>query len=170
MSKNPPEVVVTPKMAVKPEVIELGEKLRKHLKVDGKGFKEVEKTAYFEAGEASGVTEEYELKRSKFRTNFIPAAALVAGEEAQPIFKKHPDVESVAVTFPTVGKDSITVEVRREQQVPNNNAKEGEPKTRTSYGGVTVKLHEQAAKGDVGQLKHVKASLAEQYQSAFGKA
>lgn len=148
---------------IKQEVLDLAAKLKAGISIAKDGNVTVAE-GLFEQNLPEGVTMEV-LKEAQAHTNtFIAAAASVLGNEAIGVMKKNAELQSVSMSIPTVGKDSIDMVFKRESQVPSA---AGEGTTNTKYGVLSTKFSMYGT-GSRGQLLKVKQDLSEKASAAFG--
>lgn len=165
MSKNPPPVTVKPEL--KPVVLELADKLKKHLEVDKKtGTIGVAANTYAELL-PEGITAETIKKINEHNGVLAAAGAVVVGQIGIEVMKKNKSVDRVEAVIPMVGKDSMSFNFQRSRPV-NVPGQNGEPNsTKTVYGSMQVQIDLYAEKPR-GDLRKARELLALEAAAAFG--
>lgn len=155
------------KSAIKPEILELSEKLKAEITLDKKtGVATVSPDTYMKLAPAE-LTKDVLESVQQFNANMIAASAHAIGTLAVPAMKKDASLDKVTLTIPTVGKDYIGVAFDRSRQVPDRGA-DGVNGTKTKFGSTSTEFVIYGTKSR-GQLLNVKNELSEMAMKAFGK-
>ena len=97
---------------------------------------------------------------------FASASNLAFGEACIDFAKKHPKIERISGTIPTVGKDNFELDFRRQAEYPKLN---GAPGEKTVKHAVVTIGHNTYSTRPVGELKKVKTYLADLGAKALAK-
>ena len=153
------------------DVLEFAKGARPHLKArlsDSDktiGIIEVEDNALYASSLPEGVTIAMAESIKKSDSLFAAGTVYGGGQEAIDFFKKHPEVQKVELTLPTVGKDSFSATFTREASFPN--PQNPDQKT-VKYCNVSAGFEVQSTR-NIGDMKKVRLSLAEQAAAALAK-
>jgi len=151
------------------EVIDLSKKLSQKITTGldennpTLGVAVIDEKAYIETL-PEGISEEQVKSLQKHNSNFVAAAVHALGEgHAIEFFKKNKDAQSIEMTVPLVGKDSLSMTIAREKTYPGIN---GNADVTKYIQATTLKLDTYASKNS-GQLKKVRDTLAQLGQKAL---
>lgn len=148
-------------ITLKPETVEMGEKIRKVSKIEHKkgvatAFMKLQDTAWY-AGQLEDIGLTVKNVEDLQGLNALVAAggADALRHEAEPFLAKHKEVTRVEFDLPTVKKDGFSFSYERSRTVPSR-GEDGSLGTATQYGAIRVS-HRTYAEESVGELKKVKA-------------
>lgn len=154
-------------VVIKPEIIELAEKLKADILVNKDGTASVD-GEFYQKHLPEGVTpEQIDFLRSmkKHDAKLMAAVGLAFGEKTIKVMEKNSDIQQVVLEVPTIDKDSFDFSFLRSRQVPDRT--EGSEGTVTKYGSLSIKVNTYGA-GDRGQVAKVRRHLSDKATSAFG--
>lgn len=153
------------KKTVSPEVSELTDKLMNDLTVAANGITDV-KPDLFIRTLPENLDEKTVRAVNKHTTNFIAASANAVGKLAVAAMAGDKKMSTVTAHIPTVGHDYVDIAVHREKTFVNPQDKDHPI---TKQGAVDIKYHVQAGAPKAGQLKTIRALLAEEAAKALKK-
>jgi hypothetical protein len=113
-----------------------------------------------------GVTLDTVKAVDSYNSRFIAGAHAAIGAEAVAAMKKHSGIDQISASVPLVGKSHYDVTVKRRSEFPGIG--EGAAPV-VKYAASTGKLVNGEADTSRGQLKHVRAMVAELGLAALGK-
>lgn len=152
------------KPAIATEVLDLSKKLITELKVKD-GVTEVADGLYVKTL-PEGLDEKTVKAVSKHNSNFIAASAHAVGHLAIEAMSKDKKLDTVSAHIPTIGYDYVDLAVSRSKSYVNPQDKDNPI---VKQGAIDVKYHVQGGVAKAGQLKHVRAALAEEASKALKK-
>lgn len=150
--------------AIKEEIIDLANALKKEFEIGEGGVITVPKDLY-EKTLPEGLTLADVKKVQEHNTALVAASALAVGEVGNAHFKKHKKDDRLSLEF-KAGVDSISIDYQRSKEYPNFKDPEG-PKIQ-KYGILTAGYESQAGVGSRGQLSRVKKNLAAKAAELLG--
>lgn len=153
------------KKGVNPEVLNLSKQIVTELKVKADGVTDVADGIYVKTL-PEGLDEKIVRSVSKHNSNFVAATAHAVGHLALEAMSKDKKLNTVTAHVPTIGHDYVDVAVHREKSFVNPQDKDNPI---VKQGAVDLKYHVQGGVAKAGQLKHVRAALAEEAAKALKK-
>ena len=153
------------KKGVAAVVLDLSKKIITELSVQKDGTTNVADGLYVKTL-PEGLTEDTVKAVSKHNGNFIAATAHAIGHLALDAMSKDKKLETVSAHVPTIGHDYVDVAVHRQKSFVNP---QDTANPIVKNGVLDVKYHVQSGVAKAGQLKHVRAALAEEAAKALKK-
>lgn len=156
---------------IKQDVQDLSKKIQADMKIieepndPARGLVVIESKIY-EENLPEGLTVETVKAVDAYNSLFLASTTLAIGEQGVPFFKKHKAVDRISSVIPTVGKDTVEVDLRRSVTYPKPNAAPGE--TVTKYAVVTTQ-HIVHGTRNVGDIKKAKERIANLGAEALAK-
>lgn len=147
--------------SIKDNVRALADSIGKGLTVAKDGTVTIAENVYVQSL-PEGLTPDLAKQLQEHNMAFAAGGLLALGEKAIPVMKKHGDIERVALSVPTVGKDSFEYSFARRTETSIGG---GEPHVTYGHGAVKFSMYGTGARGEV---KKVKAELSEKALEAFG--
>lgn len=155
------------KKEIKPiaeNILQMSERIAKKIKFDKEGVPTIEDGVFVAEAEKADLSAE-DLKVAKrfneFEKQFAAGAGHAVGMAAIDVYKKHKNIQTLSATFPTIGRDSITIKSLRHTTTPNPRNREEKLEI---YGGITAIRDSSFGKKDSAVFgtvcQHVKAAAA----------
>ena len=152
---------------VKATVLDLSKALSADVKISAKGEVTLS-DGIFEKHLPDGITPDIVKAVTAYEGEFIAAAAHAVGHHAVDTFKKHKGVESIAVTVPMAGKNTLDLSLERSRTFPGMVRDGVAGPEVVKYATMDVKYTVHEAAGSRGQLKQVRNSVNEAALAAYG--
>lgn len=149
---------------LKPATVDLAKTLRKEIKIDAQGVGTVTEDLFIKSLPEE-ITVEHIKALQKHTTEFVAAATLAFGEESNAVLKKNASLPKTSLVIPTVGRDTINIQVDRRKEASNPANRDEKIVT---YGSASVSIKTTAEKGSSGELSRVRKVLAAKAKAAFG--
>ena len=153
------------KKGISPEVAALSKAIIGELNVKSDGVTDVAKGIYVKTL-PEGLTEDTVKAVSAHNGHFIAATAHAVGHLALAAMAKDKKMDTVTAHVPTIGHDYVDVAVHRQKSFVNP---QDVANPIVKSGVLDVKYHVQGGVAKAGQLKHVRAALAEEAAKALKK-
>jgi hypothetical protein len=157
----------TTKSKINESVLTYAEVLRKSMTVDKKEATVSGHEGVYEATLPEGLTMETVESLDTHNDTFVAAGTLVAGELFVEAMASNKKLDSGSVVYPMGKNNTLSVDVKRLEKFKNHLSGNGEEVTK--YGVVTASYDVRGANRKVGQLKAVRAEIAELAQAALAK-
>jgi hypothetical protein len=144
-------------------VVAMAEIIKKDLTIEKDGTVIIKEGVYIDCLPAS-ITKELDEEHRVFRETFAAAAGLAVGTGSVKAFKANKELEEISATFPTSGRDKLTIQAKREVSTVN-------PKDRTqtfqNYGVIRAVNHTSYGDKDTGMFGSVAKSVKESAAAAL---
>lgn len=144
---------------IKDEILELSAKLQKEITLDKKSGAGSESENLYNKHLPDGLTTEVVKQVKDYDGTFIAAGTHAFGQLAVAAMKKNPDLSKATVELSMGHRDSMAVTIERSKDSVNQFSANKE--TVTKFGVTTVTFDARAGASKAGQLKQVRAAIAE---------
>lgn len=143
---------------IKPEVLEMSEKIKSQLKIDGRNGHITGEDNIFESTLPEDLTMETVNKVSDHNTTFVAAGVHAMGSLAVEAMKDHSHLNEATGSIKMGGKDTLDVNIERSRTYANR-LQEGADDV-VKHGVMDINYTVMAGK-NAGQLKKVKMAIGE---------
>jgi len=144
-------------------VTTMAEIIKKDLTIEKDGTVIIKDGIYFDCLPES-ITKELDEEHRVFRETFAAAAGLAVGTSSVKAFKANKGLEEISATFPTSGRDKLTIQAKREVSTVN-------PKDRTqtfqNFGVIRAINQTSYGDKDTGMFGTVAKSVKEAAAAAL---
>lgn len=153
--------VAKKEIKIEDQILIMSDKIKKDMTIEKDGTV-ILKEGIYQNCLPETITKEIDEEHRAFRETFAAAAAHAVGTASINVYKHNKEVEEISATFPTSGRDKLTIQSKRHVSTIN-------PKDRTqtfdNYGVVRAVVHTSYGDKDTGQFgsvaKFIKASAAD---------
>lgn len=162
-AKEVAEKTTKKQIVIDERVVAMAEIIKKDMTIEKDGTVIIKEGVYVDCLPAT-ITKELDEEHRVFRETFAAAAGLAVGTSSVKAFKANKELEEISATFPTSGRDKLTIQAKREVSTVN-------PKDRTqtfqNYGVVRAINHTSYGDKDTGMFGSVVKSVKESAASAL---
>jgi hypothetical protein len=144
---------------IKDEILELSAKLQKDMSIDKKTGNGTEAENLYTKHLPDGLSTEVVKQVKDYDGAFIAAGTHAFGQLAIQAMKKNSDLPKATIELSMGNRDSMAVTVERSKDSVNQFS--ADKATVTKFGVTTVTFDARAGASKAGQLKHVRAQIAE---------